>query len=183
MGWLRTRMPPPALEPCNEDSLPERVPDLRGTWKGVRSEGVGEFLQHGLGQPLWQAKIAPLLIRFAHQERIEQCGMRVAITGGTGRRWVVHTLTADGTLENGVADLTIGGRPVRASGAYEDGRLVLHGRREEGEFLVIRELQGSDLVVTASPADGAPKMRIFCRRVSTEPVRAERVDTVKEETR
>lgn len=96
MGWLRSEMPPPALDPCDE-RLPDGVPDLRGRWTAVRSEGAYDFLRHGLGQRWWQAKIAPLLIRAALQERIEQCGLRAAITGGDGRGWVLHQLTVDGT--------------------------------------------------------------------------------------
>ncbi len=165
MGWLRSRMPAPVLEPCHNDGLPDGVPDLRGRWKAVRSEGVAAFMRLDLGQPRWLAAIAPVLVRFGQEERIEQCGLQVAITGGNGRRWVVHEFTADGALEHGVDDLTIGGRPVRATGIYEDGRLVLHGRRDEGEFLVVRELQGDQLVLTASPDGGGHTARIFFRRV------------------
>jgi hypothetical protein len=78
---------------------------------------------------------------------------------------VLHQLVVDGTWGHGVDDLTIAGRPVKARRTYEEGCLVLHGRREDGEFRVARELQGDELVVTASPEDGGATMRIFCKRL------------------
>lgn len=42
---------------------------------------------------------------------------------------------------------------------------MLRGRRDEGEFRVVRELLGDELVVIASTGGGGPTMRIFCKRL------------------
>lgn len=91
---------------------------------------------------------------------LEPCGLRAAPTSRIRRGWVLGQLAIDGTWEHGVDVLTIAGRPLQARRSYEEGRLVLHGRREDGEFRVARELLGDDFVVTASPGDGGPTMRI-----------------------
>jgi len=107
--------PPPILETCNEPLVPE-APDLRGLWEAY-SGMVG------------------------HIERIEQCGNRVVITAGG----VIHDMRADGTLENGVNDVSGWEcQPIEVAAEFVDGQLQL--RPFGGPVAVTRELDGEELV-------------------------------------
>lgn len=121
-------MPPPILAACTEPLVPA-APDLRGLWRteDLIVSGAPAPSSH----PLWQ-----------HVERIEQCGDRVVVTS-TG---VIHDMRADGTVENGVHDVSaIDFRPIDVVATFEDGVLVLRPigvpgvevtRRRDGEALV-----------------------------------------------
>ena len=110
------RFPPPILETCNEPLVPE-APDLRGLWKAY-SGMVG------------------------HVERIEQCGNRAVITSGG----VIHDMRADGTLENGVNDVSVSTcQPIKVAAEFVDGQLRL--RPFGGAVTVTRQLDGGELVL------------------------------------
>ena len=100
-GFWQGEMPPPVLAACTEPLAAEAF-DMRGLWKAVAVDG--EAID-GAG----------------HVERIEQCGNRVVITSGG----VIHDMTCDGTLENGVNDVSgFNGAPISvASGATSRMRL------------------------------------------------------------
>ena len=116
-GW--EDFPAPILDTCTEP-LVEAAPDLRGIWQDIAEEGntAGRI------------------------ERIEQCGNRVVITGGG----VTHDMRADGTLENGVNDVSgINCEEIRVVAEFIDDSLVLS---PEGiSIQVIRYLDGEELVV------------------------------------
>lgn len=126
-------MPPPILERCTEPLVPE-APDLRGLW------ATDELLVSGApapaDHPLWQ-----------HAERVEQCGNRVVVTS-TG---VIHDMRADGTVENGVHDVSaIDYRPIDVVATFEDGVLVLRPIGVPG-VEVTRERDGDELVWVYGP--------------------------------
>ncbi len=114
-GCGYAEFPPPVLAGCNEP-LVEGAPDLRGLW--VVYEGIG----------------------LGHVERIEQCGNRVVITGGG----VIHDMRVDGTLANGVNDVSaIDCSPIRVSAEFNDGS---HDLKAFGLFLAVtRKLEGDEL--------------------------------------
>jgi len=107
--------PPPILANCTEPLIPE-APDLRGLWEAYTGM-VG------------------------HIERIEQCGNRVVITGGG----IIHDMRADGTLENGVNDVSAATCvPIQVAAEFVDGRLEL--RPFGGPVFARRWLEGDELV-------------------------------------
>jgi haloalkane dehalogenase len=107
--------PPPILANCTEPLVPE-APDLRGLWEAYT----------GL---------------VGHVERIEQCGNRVIITAGG----VIHDMRADGTLENGVNDVSAATcDPIQVAAEFTTGRLEL--RPFGGPVLVSRWREGDELV-------------------------------------
>ncbi|MCH7810059.1 MAG: hypothetical protein IH863_05725 [Chloroflexi bacterium] len=104
-GW-KGEMPPPILAACTEP-LAAGAPDLRGLWKAFAVEING----------------TPSVEPADHVERIEQCSNRVVITADG----VIHDMRADGTLENGVNDVSgVTGSAIRVAAIFEDGALVLH---------------------------------------------------------
>jgi hypothetical protein len=127
-------MPPPILARCNEH-LVDGAPDLRGLWmtEALEINGVPPPPEHGL----WR-----------HVERIEQCGNRVVVTS-TG---VIHDMRCDGTVENGVNDVSaISFQPIRVVARFEDGVHVLRPVGIAG-FVVTRELDGDALVWRYGPS-------------------------------
>ena len=111
--------PTPILADCTEP-LVEGAPDLRGVWQVVEGDRVG------------------------HIERIEQCGDRVVITSGG----VIHDMRADGTLANGVRDVSaLNCAPLEVAADFVSGtRLEL--RPFGGPVvLVVRERTGEDLIL------------------------------------
>jgi len=126
-------MPPPILARCTEP-LVDEAPDLRGIWATEELQVSGEPAppEHAL----WQ-----------HVERIEQCGNRVVVTS-TG---VIHDMRADGTVENGVHDVSaIDFRPIDVVATFEDGVLVLRPVGVPG-VEVTRERDGEALVWVYGP--------------------------------
>jgi len=76
-----------------------------------------------------------------HIERIEQCGNRVVITAGG----LIHDMRADGTLANGVNDVSgVACVPLQVAAEFMDGRLEL--RPFGGPVFVRRWLEGDELV-------------------------------------
>jgi len=136
-GW-HGPMPPPILGDGDHELTPG-VPDLRGVWQAVAVEANG-------------APVDDL----RHVERIEQAGNRVVITSGG----VIHDMVADGTLENGVNDVSaFTNEPIRVAATFEDGVLVL---RPNNEFVAVtRELDGENLVWTLVPFNRVTRMRRF----------------------
>lgn len=134
-GW-HGEMPPPVLQGCT-DPLAPGIPDFRGHWRafevtidGVPSEDV------------------------RHEERIEQAGDRVVITAGG----IIHDMRADGTLENGVNDVTARGfSPIQVAACFEDGALVL--RPNSAFVAVTRHFEGDVLVWNLLPLRRVTRMR------------------------
>ena len=134
-GW-RGEMPPPVLAGCDEPIAPG-LPDLRGTWRAFAVEQEG--------QPHDDLR---------HVERIEQAGTRVVITAGG----VIHDMYADGTLENGVNDVSgWDGQPIHVAATFEDGVLVL--RPGNAFVAVTRHLEGDVLVWQLLPMKRVTRMR------------------------
>ena len=115
-GGYRRSFPAPVLVSCTEP-LSADAPDLRGVWQCYKGRMKG------------------------HVERIEQCGNRVVITAGG----VIHDMKVDGTLENGVHDVTSRGAEVHVAADFKNGQLQL---RPNGKRLVVvrRYLDGDDLI-------------------------------------
>lgn len=134
-GWAGA-MPPPVLAECSEP-LVAAAPDLRGTWDAFAIEVDGV--------PIRDPR---------HVERIEQCGDRVVITAGG----VIHDMRADGTLENGVNDVSARGfAPISVAASFEDGVLVL---RPNNTFVAVtRHLEGDVLVWNMLPLNRVTRMR------------------------
>lgn len=127
-GGYGDAMPPPVLAACTEP-LAADVPDLRGLWRTRELAIDGETPP--ADHPLWQ-----------HVERIEQCGDRVVVTSSG----VIHDMRADGTLENGVRDVSaINFQPIQVVATFEAGVLVLRPAGAVG-FEVTRERDGAELV-------------------------------------
>ena len=111
------KFPRPVLATCTE-ALVDGAPDLRGIWQTFEGAFVGRV------------------------ERIEQCGDRVVITSGK----VTHDMRADGTLENGVNDVSgFNCQAIRVRAQFVDGALVLSP--EGSDVQVVRFLDGDVLVV------------------------------------
>jgi hypothetical protein len=129
-------MPPPVLAECDEP-IADGLPDFRGTWKAFAVE------QDGL--PVDDLR---------HVERIEQAGRRVVITS----RPVIHDMVADGTLENGVNDVSgFDFQPIQVAASFEDGKLVL---RPGNMFVAVtRHLEGDVLVWQVLPLKRITRMR------------------------
>ncbi|MEP7216257.1 MAG: hypothetical protein ABI782_08390 [Anaerolineaceae bacterium] len=134
-GW-RGEMPPAILANC-DDPLMDGLPDLRGLWQAFAVEVNG-------------APIDDL----GHIERIEQAGNRVVITAGG----VIHDMRTDGTLENGVNDVSARGfSPIRVAATFEGGALVL--RPNNAFVAVTRHLEGEVLVWNMLPLSRVTRMR------------------------
>lgn len=101
---------------------------------------------------LWQSEDG------RHIERIEQCGNRVVITS-TG---VIHDMIADGTLANGVNDVTARGcAHVQVAARFtSEGALAL--RPFLGPTIVTRRIEGEKLV-WKHPAVGEIKLDRLCQ--------------------
>ena len=134
-GW-HNEMPPPILAACTEPIAPG-LPDMRGLWQAFALE------VHGV--PCGD---------LSHTERIEQAGNRVVITAGG----IIHDMVADGTLENGVNDVSARGfAPISVAATWEDGALVL--RPNNAFVAVTRHLEGDVLVWNLLPLRRVTWMR------------------------
>lgn len=134
-GW-RGEMPPPVLAGCSEP-IAAGLPDLRGLWKAFAVEVDGQPIDD-----------------LSHIERVEQAGIRVVITAGG----VIHDMVADGTLENGVNDVSARGfAPIQVAATFEDGKLVL--RPNNAFIAVTRHLEGDVLVWNLLPMKRVTRMR------------------------
>ena len=133
-GW-RGEMPPPVLAGCDEP-IAEGLPDLRGTWRAVAVTVDGVAVDD-----------------LRHVERIEQAGHRVVITS-TG---IIHDMYADGTLENGVNDVSaVRFEEIHVAATFEDGKLVL---RPGNMFVAVtRHLEGEELVWEMVPLKRVTRM-------------------------
>jgi hypothetical protein len=99
------------------------VPDLRGVWEVYEGRMTG------------------------HVERIEQAGNRIVITTGG----LVHDMFADGTLENGVDDISgFDGPRIRVAATFEGG---VHKLRPLAKKVVAvtRRLVGDEMVWRYGP--------------------------------
>lgn len=135
-------MPPPILARCTEPLVPE-APDLRGLWQteSATIDGAPAPLDHDI----WQ-----------HVERIEQCGDRVVVTSSG----VIHDMRADGTVENGVHDVSaLNFLPIQVVATFEEGALVLRPVGIPG-IEVTRARDGAHLVWHYGPA-----LAVFLRRI------------------
>ena len=120
-------MPAPVLAGCTTPLHPD-APDLRGAWRTIRAEIDG-------------VPAEPDSPFTTHVERVEQAGDRVVVCSGG----VTHDMRADGTLENGVHDVSgLGGAEIHVVATFEEGRLVLRPVDMDVEVLRWRE---GDLMV------------------------------------
>lgn len=134
-GW-HGDMPPPILADCTEPLAPG-VADMRGMWKAYAIEMNGE--------PVDDA---------SHVERVEQGGNRVVITSDG----VIHDMVSDGTLENGVNDVSgFNGAPINVAATWEEGKHVLRPNNEV--IAVTQEMDGDELVWTIVPLKRVTRMR------------------------
>ena len=134
-GW-HGEMPPPILARCADD-VAVGLPDMRGLWRA--------FAVHVDGAP-----VADL----SHVERIEQAGNRVVITAGG----VIHDMRADGTLTNGVNDVSARSyQPISVAARFENGALVL--RPNDVFVAVTRHLEDDVLVWNMLPLKRVTRMR------------------------
>ena len=135
-------MPPPILAGCTEPLVPG-APDLRGLWQteALEVDGAVAPPSHGL----WR-----------HVERIEQCGDRVVVTS----TWVIHDMRADGTVENGVNDVSaVSYQPIQVVATFENEVLVLRPVGIAG-VEVTRERDGDALVWHYGPTIVVRMIRI-----------------------
>jgi hypothetical protein len=129
-------MPAPVLAGCDE-AIADGLPDMRGLWQAFAVEVDGKTVDD-----------------LRHSERIEQAGDRVVITAGG----VIHDMRADGTLENGVNDVSASSfTPISVAAAFEDGALVL--RPNNAFIAVTRHLEGDVLVWNLIPLKRVTRMR------------------------
>ena len=102
-----------------------------------------------------------------HLERVEQCGDRVVVTS-VG---VIHDMRADGTLRNGVKDVSPSCTRIRNRTRYREGVLEMDGYGIPW-IRVERWMEGDELRWT-HPLAGDHRMRRICRvppdRVRREP--------------
>jgi hypothetical protein len=133
-GW--NEMPPPILAGCDEP-LVAGAPDLRGMWRVVAVETE-------LAATETSASLLDRIRR--HTERIEQAGNRICVTSDG----IIHDMYADGTVENGVNDVSPNGMPISVVCTYEDGVHVLRPVGMDG-IEVTRRLDGDQLVWTYGP--------------------------------
>lgn len=127
-GGYGDEMPPPILDGCTEP-LVDEAPDLRGLWQVVAVERNG--------QPAPEDDRA-----YEHFERIEQCGNRLVVTGGG----VIHDMRCDGTVENGVNDVSaLNGQPIQVVATFEEGVHVLRPVGLPG-IEITRHLDGEELI-------------------------------------
>lgn len=134
-GW-KDQMPPLVLAGCTEP-LPPSVEDMRGMWKAYAVEVDGEAVDDVI-----------------HVERVEQGGNRVVITSGG----VIHDMVCDGTLENGVNDVSgFNNAPLSVAATWEDSKHVLRPNNEM--IAVTREMDGDELVWTIVPLKRVTRMR------------------------
>lgn len=133
-GW-KGGMPPPVLAGCTEPLAPGAV-DMRGLWKAYAVEMNGEPVDD-----------------LSHVERVEQCGNRVVITSAP----VIHDMICDGTLENGVNDVSgFNRQPLSVAASWEDGNHVLRPNNEM--IAVTRKMDGDELVWTIVPLSRVTRM-------------------------
>ena len=158
---VRPPMPDSVLAGCSEP-LPVGVPDLRGYWRLAHSENIRPFLVLGTGRSRWGALLVEVGMHINYVQRIEQCGLEVAVTDNRGRAWAIDVFRADGiAAEDGER-----GSALFFSTAFFDGaRLVSQGDRREGGLVVERELVDDELRITTrvAAAEVSP-MRLFLRR-------------------
>ncbi len=134
-GW-KGQMPPPILESCTEP-LADDAFDMRGLWKAFAVEVDGASVDD-----------------ISHVERVEQGGNRVVITSGG----IIHDMVSDGTLENGVDDVSgFTGAPINVAATWEDGKHVLRPNNEM--VAVTRELDGDVLIWSIIPIKRVTRMR------------------------
>ena len=149
-GGYRETFPEPVLARCTEPLIAD-APDLRGLWKTLRAERMGEPV--------------PADDRvYSYLERIEQCGNRIVDMGGG----TVSDARADGTIENGVHDVSAFDfvTPLDVVASYEGGVFVLRPvgipgievtRRldADGHMIWTRPDRGGLVVTLERAGDGA----------------------------
>ena len=149
-GGFRETFPEPVLARCTEP-LVAGAPDLRGLWRTLRAERMGE-------------PVAADDRIHAYVERIEQCGDRIVDMGGG----TVSDARADGTEANGVHDVSAFDytTPLHVIASYEGGVFVLRPvgipgvevtRRLDaaGQMIWTRPDRGGLVVTLARDGDGA----------------------------
>ncbi|MFO1310418.1 MAG: hypothetical protein U1F64_18505 [Burkholderiales bacterium] len=149
-GGFRETFPEQVLARCTEP-LVEGAPDLRGLWRAVYAERMGE-------------PVAADDRIYAYVERIEQCGDRIVDMGGG----TIADARADGTEENGVHDVSAFDftTPLVVIATYESGVFVLRPvgipgievtRRldADGHMIWTRPDRGGLVVTLERDGDGA----------------------------
>lgn len=149
-GGYRETFPEPVLARCTEP-LVAGAPDLRGLWKTLHAERMGE-------------PVAADDRIYSYVERIEQCGDRIVDMGGG----TVSDARADGTIENGVHDVSAFDfvTPLDVVASYENAVFVLRPvgipgievtRRldADGNMIWTRPDRGGLVVTLERAGDGA----------------------------
>lgn len=136
-GGFRETFPEPVLARCTEP-LVAGAPDLRGLWRTLHAERMGE-------------PVADDDRIHAYVERIEQCGNRIVDMGGG----TIADARADGTVENGVHDVSAFDftTPLTVIATYENGVFVLRPAGIPG-IEVTRRLDADGHMVWTRPDRG-----------------------------
>ncbi len=92
-----------------------------------------------------------------HLERVEQCGDRVVVTSAG----VIHDMRADGTLRNGVNDVSGSCMRIRNQARYRDGVLEMDGFGLS--FIRVRRWMEGDQLRWEHPQMGSHRMDRICR--------------------
>lgn len=136
-GGFRDLFPEPVLARCTEP-LVAGAPDLRGLWRTLRAERMGEPVADD-DRIQW------------YVERIEQCGDRIVDMGGG----TIADARADGTVENGVHDVSALDftTPLVVIATFESGAFVLRPAGVPG-IEVTRRLDADGNMVWTRPDRG-----------------------------
>ena len=113
--------PPPILAGCTEP-ISYGIPDIRGVWQVYKGVMKG------------------------HIQRIEQCGNRIVITGFN----VIHDMRADGTIANGIHDVSKKGKTIIRIVEVIDDRLEM--RHQDGTVLESLWLERDKLIYKVGPS-------------------------------
>lgn len=149
IAWMppaQADVPEPLIPECTEP-LAEGVPDLRGLWRITNVENFFHFVTEGMGRPKWQARLGESLRGNEERfERIEQCGLKVAI--GFKRGAII--VEADGKTPSeteGYEDRN----PLNATAQYDGETLVIINSRDEGKIRIVRQIVEGKLVAKIRP--------------------------------
>lgn len=136
-GGFGATFPEPVLARCTEP-LVAGAPDLRGLWRTLQAERMGE-------------PVAADDRIHAYVERIEQCGDRIVDMGGG----TIADARADGTEENAVHDVSAFDftTPLVVIATYESGVFVLRPAGIPG-IEVTRRLDADGHMIWTRPDRG-----------------------------
>jgi len=161
--FVRPPLPAPQMPVC-EVPLAGGAPALAGLWELDRHEGVAAYLRSLAGRPGWRAYLESRLLLLNRVERIEQCGLGVAITGNRGWRWSSQAFHADAIAETPVDDLFGGTTSRPATARYRAGGLEVAAEIADAPLDVRREIVDGEMVLSVRhEALPEPMRLIFVR--------------------